>query len=127
VPDPGGELVLFARGAGIAVLVAALLWLFHLALEPYVRRLRPWTLVSWTRLLEGGARDAVVGRDGLIGLAGGTVLALLGVLAAPSWLWPERARSLRDRRPPLDAPAAELRTASRELDLVGWRCCCSWS
>ena len=73
------ELVLFARGAGIAVLVAALLWLFYLALEPYVRRLRPWTLVSWARLLEGGARDAVVGRDVLIGLAGGTVLALLGV------------------------------------------------
>ena len=29
-------------------------WLFYLALEPYVRRLRPWTLVSWTRLLNGG-------------------------------------------------------------------------
>ena len=31
-----------------------LLWLFYLALEPYVRRLRPWTLVSWTRALNGG-------------------------------------------------------------------------
>ena len=93
VPEPGGELVLFARGAGIAVLVAALLWLFYLALEPYVRRLRPWTLVSWARLLEGGTRDAVVGRDVLIGLAGGTVLALLGVLARAVVVWlgrPER-------------------------------------
>ena len=87
VPDPGGEIVLFARGAGIAVLVAALLWLFYLALEPYVRRLRPWTLVSWARLLEGGARDAVVGRDVLIGLAGGTVLALLGVFGRALIVW----------------------------------------
>jgi hypothetical protein len=87
VPDPGAELVLFARGAGIAVLVAAMLWLFYLALEPYVRRLRPWTLVSWARLLEGGTRDAVVGRDVLIGLAGGTVLALLSVLARALVVW----------------------------------------
>ncbi len=86
-PSPRGELVLFARGAGIAVLVAALLWLFYLALEPYVRRLRPWTLVSWARLLEGGTRDAVVGRDVLIGLAWGTVLALLGVLARAFVAW----------------------------------------
>ncbi|HEX9187939.1 MAG TPA: hypothetical protein VGB87_12745, partial [Vicinamibacteria bacterium] len=97
VSEPAGELVLFARGAGIAVLVAALLWLFYLALEPYVRRLRPWTLVSWARLLEGGTRDAVVGRDVLIGLAWGTVLALLGVLARAFLAWlgrPEPAPEL---------------------------------
>jgi hypothetical protein len=94
VSQPSGELVLFARGAGMAILVAALVWLFYLALEPYVRRLRPWTLVSWARLLEGGARDAVVGRDALIGMAGGTVLALLGVFARALVVWlgrPERA------------------------------------
>ena len=68
VEDPGLEMLGFARGAGMALLVAALLWLFYLALEPYARRLRPWTLVSWTRLLSGGIRDAVVGRDVLIGL-----------------------------------------------------------
>ncbi len=93
VSQPSGELVLFARGAGMAILVAALLWLFYLALEPYVRRLRPWTLVSWARLLEGGARDAVVGRDTLIGMAGGTVLSLLGVFARALVVWlgrPER-------------------------------------
>jgi serine/threonine-protein kinase len=97
VSEPAGELVLFARGAGIAVLVAALLWLFYLALEPYVRRLRPWTLVSWARLLEGGTRDAVVGRDVLIGLAWGTVLALLGVLSRAFLAWlgrPERPPEL---------------------------------
>ena len=87
VADPASEIVLFARGAGIAVLVAALLWLFYLALEPYVRRLRPWTLVSWTRLLDGGWSAAVVGRDVLIGMTGGTVLALLGVLARAFFVW----------------------------------------
>jgi hypothetical protein len=79
------------------VLIAALLWLFYLALEPYVRRLRPWTLVSWTRLLDGGTRDAVVGRDGLIGLTFGTCLALLGLLARSFVVWlgrPERAPEL---------------------------------
>ena len=91
---PGAEIVLFARGAGTAVLVAALLWLFYLALEPYVRRLRPWTLVSWARLLEGGTRDAVVGRDVLIGLAWGTGLALLGVFARALLVWLGRPETL---------------------------------
>ena len=97
VEDPGQELTGFAKGAGVAVLVAALLWLFYLALEPYVRRLRPWTLVSWTRLLSGGIGDAVVGRDVLIGLTFGTCLALLSVLARAlvGWLGqPARAPDL---------------------------------
>lgn len=109
VPDPGAELVLFARGAGIAVLVAALLWLFHLALEPYVRRLRPWTLVSWARLLKGGTRDAVVGRDVLIGLAGGTALALLSVLARALVVWLGRPE------PPPEAFAIDALVSTRRL------------
>jgi serine/threonine-protein kinase len=97
VEDPGLEIAGFARGAGLAVLLAALLWLFYLALEPYVRRLRPWTLVSWTRLLNGGTRDAVVGRDVLIGLTFGTCLSLVSVLARSVVVWlgqPERAPDL---------------------------------
>ena len=77
VADPVGELSSFARGAGLSVLAGSMVWLFYLALEPYVRRLRPWTLVSWTRLLNGGVRDAVVGRDVLVGLTFGTALTLL--------------------------------------------------
>jgi tRNA A-37 threonylcarbamoyl transferase component Bud32 len=77
VADPSAEMLLCARGAGLAILGAALVWLFYLALEPYVRRLRPWTLISWNRLLNGGLRDAVVGRDVLIGMAWGTMLALV--------------------------------------------------
>jgi hypothetical protein len=51
------------------VLQAAFVWLVYLAVEPYARRLRPWTLVSWTRFLGGGFSDPVVGRDALVGLA----------------------------------------------------------
>jgi Protein kinase domain/zinc-ribbon domain len=75
VVDVALEILLLARGAGIVMLVAGLIWLFYLALEPYVRRLRPWTLISWARLLGGGWRDAVVGRDTLIGMVWGTLVA----------------------------------------------------
>jgi serine/threonine-protein kinase len=42
-------------------------WLLYIALEPYVRRRWPATLVSWSRLLAGGFRDPLVGRDMLAG------------------------------------------------------------
>jgi hypothetical protein len=88
VADVGGEMSLLARGTGIVVLLAALLWLFYLALEPYVRRLRPSTLVSWTRFLDGGLGDGVVGRDLLIGATWGAVLSFVAALAnrLPAWL-----------------------------------------
>ena len=88
VPDLAMEISLLARGAGLVVLLAALLWLFYLALEPYVRRLRPWTLISWTRLLGGGLRDAVVGRDVLIGMTWGAGLAVVIMVSewVPVWL-----------------------------------------
>ena len=77
VADAAMEITLLARGAGTVMLVAGLIWLFYLALEPYVRKLRPWTLVSWARLLGGGWRDPVVGRDALIGIVWGAVLAVI--------------------------------------------------
>jgi serine/threonine-protein kinase len=88
VADLVSETGLAAKGASGAVLLAALVWLFYLALEPYVRRLRPRTLVSWTRLLTGGFGDAVVGRDVLIGGAWGALLAVCLLLACmvPQWL-----------------------------------------
>jgi len=42
-------------------------WLLYIALEPYVRRRWPATLVSWSRLLAAGFRDPLVGRDILAG------------------------------------------------------------
>jgi len=88
VADLVMEISLLARGAGLVVLLAALLWIFYLALEPYVRRLRPWTLISWTRLLGGGYRDPVVGRDVLLGLIWGAGLSVVILVArrVPGWL-----------------------------------------
>jgi hypothetical protein len=78
VADAGAQLVATVRGAGLAAVLAGVLWVFYLALEPYVRRERPWTIVSWTRLLEGGVHDAVVWRDVLYGAAWGVLLTLAG-------------------------------------------------
>jgi serine/threonine-protein kinase len=53
-------------------------WVCYLALEPLVRRRWPDTLVSWTRLLRGRLLDPLVGRDVLLGVLGGVVVALVG-------------------------------------------------
>jgi hypothetical protein len=56
---------------------ACMIWLFYLAVEPYVRRLWPGTLVAWTRLLEGRLRDPLIGRHILLGALSGLTLSLL--------------------------------------------------
>jgi len=67
----------FLQFAANQLLTAAILWLIYLALEPYVRRYSPDMLMSWTRLLSGRFRDPRVGRDILIGIAAGIVVALI--------------------------------------------------
>jgi hypothetical protein len=64
------------------------LWVLYMALEPYVRRRWPATLVSWSRLLEGGFRDPLVGRDVLVGCFLAPFTIALGRLLwfVPSWL-----------------------------------------
>jgi hypothetical protein len=97
VADPVPQLVATMRGAGLAAVVAGMMWVFYLALEPYVRRERPWTIVSWTRLLDGGLRDAVVWRDVLYGAAWGVLLTLTsdGLSRVPALLgYPEPSPSL---------------------------------
>jgi serine/threonine-protein kinase len=63
------EVYLMATAIGASLAIAGWLWLLYLAVEPYVRRTWPRVLASWTRLLTGGFRDPVVGRDILIGCA----------------------------------------------------------
>jgi serine/threonine-protein kinase len=48
--------------------VSAFLWVLYLALEPYVRRLWPQTIISWSRFVSGRLRDPLVGRDLLFGV-----------------------------------------------------------
>jgi serine/threonine-protein kinase len=66
------------------LLLAALISLLYLALEPEIRRRRPRAAIAWARLLRGGIRDPLVGRELLIGIASGAVLA--GLWAVEQWI-----------------------------------------
>jgi len=71
-----------------AVLSAAAAWIVYIAVEPYVRRFWPQTMITWSRLLEGRLRDPLVGRDVLVGvmLGVGIVLVLQFDSLLPGWL-----------------------------------------
>ena len=82
------ELSLFLTSLAWGLLLSCFLWVLYIALEPYVRRRWPATLVSWSRLLAGGFQDPLVGRDVLIGCFSGTSSTVIGSLLwlVPSWL-----------------------------------------
>jgi serine/threonine-protein kinase len=63
---------------------ALLIGVLYMALEPYVRRRWPQSLIAWTRLLAGGIRDPLVGGHVLVGTALG-LGSLFVVLAAGPW------------------------------------------
>jgi serine/threonine-protein kinase len=75
-----GEVDIFAAHLSYALQRVGVAYVFYLAIEPYARRLWPRTLVSWVRVLEGGFRDPLVGRDVLLGAAGGALMTLIGRL-----------------------------------------------
>ncbi len=82
------ELALFFEFLAWGLLLSCFFWALYIALEPYVRRRWPTTLVSWSRLLAGGLRDPLVGRDVLAGCLWGAILVALTELNwfVPSWL-----------------------------------------
>jgi serine/threonine-protein kinase len=91
VPYPGDELAMFAGALGRALVDGLLLWLAYMALEPWLRRRSPWRAIAWNRLLQGGWRDPLVGRDVLLGVLAASAYAVLSRLldALPGWLgWP---------------------------------------
>jgi predicted Ser/Thr protein kinase len=63
-----GEFGLFTNAIAQSLLTGAELWIAYIALEPFVRRHWPATIITWTRTVGGGLRDPLVGRDLLIGL-----------------------------------------------------------
>ncbi len=71
-----------------ALLTAGMGWIVYLAVEPYVRRMWPESLISWSRLLTGRVRDSRVARDVLLGAAAGAILTLFRIAARqlPGWL-----------------------------------------
>ena len=60
-----------------ASFVSGTTWLLYLALEPWVRRRWPQTIISWSRLLAGQFRDPLVGRDILFGVMLGVAWILI--------------------------------------------------
>jgi Protein kinase domain len=76
VLDFNAELGLASRSLGAVLVMAVVIWILYLAIEPYVRRRWPHTLISWTRMLGGSLYDPRVGRDILIGLAAGSAMAV---------------------------------------------------
>jgi hypothetical protein len=74
----GNELPSFVFiGLGLSLVLAGLIWVLYLALEPYVRRRWPQAMISWSRMLNGSLRDPLVGRDVLIGALVGIGMALV--------------------------------------------------
>ena len=63
-------------GLSMNLLAAALIWVLYVALEPYVRRRWPQTIISWTRVLNGQMRDPVVGGHILAGIFFGVFLSI---------------------------------------------------
>ena len=76
IPALGQEWQMFVRMIAQALFAAAFVWLYYMALEPYVRRQMPELLISWSRLLAGKFRDPLIGRDLLAGSLLGSVVAL---------------------------------------------------
>jgi hypothetical protein len=68
-------LLLVILAISTSLFMAGALWVLYIALEPYVRRHWPQTIISWTRLMSGRIRDPLVGRD-----------LVLGVIMGMSWI-----------------------------------------
>jgi serine/threonine protein kinase len=77
-----GEFALFVLALSAALFNAALVWTMYLALEPYVRRHWPQSIISWSRLINGKVRDPAVGRDVLYGVTMGMLWMLIFTVAS---------------------------------------------
>jgi serine/threonine-protein kinase len=71
------EALIFVMAVAAALFLAGVVWMLYVALEPYVRRRWPHTVITWNRLLAGRLRDPLVGRDLLFGVAYGMLQAVL--------------------------------------------------
>ncbi|HYV10360.1 MAG TPA: serine/threonine-protein kinase [Pyrinomonadaceae bacterium] len=83
-----GEAFNFITGMQLVLFWTFFFWVVYLAFEPFVRRRWPGRIVSWSRVLAGGFRDPLVGRDILIGAVFGLGVILSNFLLAsivPRW------------------------------------------
>ena len=113
-PDVNVELGRLFNGIGFALFCAGAVWLLYLALEPYVRKFWPATLISWSRFVAGNVKDPLVGRDILIGVlvtSAVLLIARLDILARPLLGYPAL--------PPAAANTALLSGTRNTLGLLG--------
>jgi len=90
------ETTIVLRAAATTLFWSAGYFLVYIGLEPFVRRRWPDRLIAWARLMSGDWRDAMVGRDVLIGIAAGLghavvaripfVLGIAPIMASTSML-----------------------------------------
>lgn len=107
VPDVGIEQGRLFDAVAQALFGAAMLWVFYLAAEPYVRRTWPHILITWSRVLSGRFRDGPVGRDLLVGAACGVAMTVISYTfhLVPGWFgWPA-----------IEPPTPELVIGTRAL------------
>jgi serine/threonine-protein kinase len=83
VPDLS-SFFFFVLAISTGLSVTGTTWLLYLALEPWVRRQWPRTMISWSRLISGNWQDALVGRD-----------LLFGVILGVAWIFVFRIRDFQ--------------------------------
>jgi serine/threonine-protein kinase len=91
VLDLGVEQGRLFSAIGHRLFDGAVIWIFYLAAEPYVRKTWPHILITWSRLIGGRFRDALVGRDLLVGATAGAAMTIIsyGFHLVPGWFaWP---------------------------------------
>ncbi len=76
-PTIGDTIGLTIIAISTALFISGVSWMFYMAVEPWVRRNWPKSVISWSRLLAGGVRDPLVGRDILFGVILGVVWILV--------------------------------------------------
>jgi serine/threonine protein kinase len=100
-----GEVLNFITSVQSVLFWTFFFWVVYVAFEPFVRRRWPTRIISWSRLLTGGFRDPLVGRDILIGAVCGVGVILCNFYLAD--LVP-RLLGTPPRVPWVDFPATEL-------------------
>ncbi len=74
--------------AANALWTAVFCWLLYMALEPIIRRVRPWSVVGWSRFIGGRFSDPQVGREAMVGVLMSCVLVAVsvGFRHIPDWI-----------------------------------------
>jgi hypothetical protein len=77
VPDVYVEYVTLLTALGISMYSGLFGAVLYAAVEPFVRRRWPRMLIGWSRLLAGRFRDPLVGREVLVGVTAGSLMAVI--------------------------------------------------